>query len=316
MFNNLNKDHYLINVLIALFVTFLWSSSFVIIKWGLEDVPPIIFSGFRYFTASILLVFLILLKKGERQHLKQLKSLDVLQILFYGLIFVFFTQGLQYLGLYYLPAISFTLILNLTIIIVMIFSAILLKEYISKLELFIIFITLIGIYLYFDDKLNLNLEILGFFIGVAALLTNSASTIYGRYLNRDRKYSSLLITGLSMSFGSILLLLVGLFFEKPSFSAISIIYILWLAIFNTALAFTLWNYTMARLRAIDSALINNTMLPQIVVLSFIFLNEHPNLGDWFGIAIVAISIFIIQLLQAKNNKKIEIDVYTKENLTS
>ena len=73
---------------------------------------------------------------------------------------------------------------------------------------------------------------------------------------------------------------------------------------------------MARLRAIDSALINNTMLPQIVVLSFIFLNEHPNLGDWFGIAIVAISIFIIQLLQAKNNKKIETGVYTKENLTS
>ncbi|HKZ55913.1 MAG TPA: DMT family transporter [Anaerolineales bacterium] len=32
----------------ALFVTFLWSTSWVLIKWGLDEIPPLIFAGLRY----------------------------------------------------------------------------------------------------------------------------------------------------------------------------------------------------------------------------------------------------------------------------
>ncbi|MFX1482391.1 MAG: EamA family transporter, partial [Promethearchaeota archaeon] len=49
-----------IAVLEALFVTVLWSSSFVIIKFGLNEIPPLTFAGLRYSIASIILMTLIL----------------------------------------------------------------------------------------------------------------------------------------------------------------------------------------------------------------------------------------------------------------
>jgi len=36
-------------ILQALIVTFLWSTSWVLIKIGLEDIPAVTFAGLRYF---------------------------------------------------------------------------------------------------------------------------------------------------------------------------------------------------------------------------------------------------------------------------
>ena len=43
-------------ILQALFVTFLWSTSWVFIKFGLADIPPITFAGLRYFLAFLALI--------------------------------------------------------------------------------------------------------------------------------------------------------------------------------------------------------------------------------------------------------------------
>jgi drug/metabolite transporter (DMT)-like permease len=42
-------------VLEALFVTVLWSSSWVLIKTGLRDIPPLTFAGLRYAIAAAIL---------------------------------------------------------------------------------------------------------------------------------------------------------------------------------------------------------------------------------------------------------------------
>ncbi|MHA2365016.1 MAG: DMT family transporter [Candidatus Hodarchaeales archaeon] len=298
-YNQLSKA-YLFSVIQALFVTVLWSSSFIIIKWGLEDIPPILFSGFRYTIASAILLIIILSNNEQRKVLSNLSSYFWIKISIYGLLFVTLTQGLQFLGLYYLPAISFSLILNLTIIVVLILSIFLLNEQPTILQAFLIIITFVGIYLYFDDKIALEIEIIGLFVALFAMFSNSLSTIMGRAINKTKEYTPLLITGLSMSFGSIVLLACGFLFEEiPNLTPISIIYILWLGTINTALAFTIWNKTMQTLRAIDISIINSTMLPQIVILSLIFLGEQPNFVDWIGIIIVALCVIIIQINQAK-----------------
>ncbi|MGY5872683.1 MAG: DMT family transporter, partial [Candidatus Thorarchaeota archaeon] len=76
-------------------------------------------------------------------------------------------------------------------------------------------------------------------------------------------------------------------------------YILWLAVINTALAFTLWNRSQRILRALDMTLINSTMMPQIVILSIIFLGEFPELLDWVGLILLAISVSAVQIIQTK-----------------
>jgi drug/metabolite transporter (DMT)-like permease len=49
-------------------------------------------------------------------------------------------------------------------------------------------------------------------------------------------------------------------------------------------------------------LINSTMMPQIVVLSVIFLGEFPEFLDWIGIAILAFSVTAVQYLQTKRTE--------------
>ncbi len=63
---------------------------------------------------------------------------------------------------------------------------------------------------------------------------------------------------------------------------------------NTALAFTLWNRSLRRLSAVESASINNTMLVQIALLAWVFLGEAPGFAGMLGIVVVSIGVFLAQ----------------------
>ena len=63
--------------------------------------------------------------------------------------------------------------------------------------------------------------------------------------------------------------------------------IVWLAVVNTALAFTWWNVCLRRLGAAEMAAINTLMAVQIPVLGWIFLDEAIGVSEAVGIAIVA-----------------------------
>ena len=72
----------------------------------------------------------------------------------------------------------------------------------------------------------------------------------------------------------------------------------WLAVVNTALAFTLWNHTLRTLTAVESSVINNTMLPQIAILAWVFLDEPLNLRQIIGISLVGVGTLVVQLRRA------------------
>src|SRR3970040_477008 len=104
---------------LALFVTFLWSTSWVLIKIGLADIPALTFAGLRYFLA-----FLCLLPFGLRaghldpSALRHLTRRDWLLLFLLGLVFYSVTQGTQFLALAYLPAVTFSLLLNFSAVLV------------------------------------------------------------------------------------------------------------------------------------------------------------------------------------------------------
>ena len=290
----------------ALFVTVLWSSSFIVIKFGLEEIPPLTFAGLRYSIASLILLVLIASQTKMRASMKGRPRRWWGMLTLYGIVYIAATQGTQFLGLYYLPAITFSLILNLTPIIVLIMAIPWLREQPSAVETGLILIGIFGVILYFYPLDFVGVSILGLFIGIISLLANSFSSIIGRAINRARDTPTLVVTGIMMSIGSIFLMLFGLISEPiVSLSLMSWFYVLWLAAINTALAFYLWNKAMRVLRAIDMTLINSTMMPQIVILSILFLGEYPNYLDWIGLIILAVSVAAVQVFQTRkaNNSK-------------
>jgi drug/metabolite transporter (DMT)-like permease len=133
-------------------------------------------------------------------------------------------------------------------------------------------------------------------IGVAA---NAAAALLGRSLARDalaQVGGVLGMTALSMAAGSIVLLGTGLAVEGlPALPADAWLIIGWLAVVNTALAFTLWNQTLRTLGATESSVLNNLMLIQIAVLAWLFLGETLDVREILGLAVALGGILVVQL---------------------
>ena len=86
----------------AYLVTFLWSSSYVLVKIGLTQLSPLTLAALRYITASAIIVPLALLK-GEAVLFREAKTF--LKLVFLGFSGYTIAQGLQCVGLFYLPSV-------------------------------------------------------------------------------------------------------------------------------------------------------------------------------------------------------------------
>jgi drug/metabolite transporter (DMT)-like permease len=99
-----------------------------------------------------------------------------------------------------------------------------------------------------------------------------------------------------MGIGAVLLLIVGIGAQGlPKLTAANWLIIIWMAIVNTAFAFTLWNRTLQVLSAVESTIINGTMLIQIAILAWIFLGEGLNVREVFGLCLLGIGTMIVQI---------------------
>ena len=113
----------------------------------------------------------------------------------------------------------------------------------------------------------------------------------------------LVVTAISMGIGSSCLLATGISIQGlPALSWSSWGIVIWLAVVNTALAFTLWNHSLRSLSATESSVINNTMLIQIAVLAWIFLGERLGWIQIAGLALVAGGSLIVQLRRSRKFK--------------
>jgi len=293
-------------ILLALLVTFLWSTSFILIKWGLAEIPPLTYAGLRYSLAFLCLLPFAFTKKNKTA-IKTLKRNEWLKLSLYGLLFIAFTQGAMFMGLQLLPAVTVSLWLNFTPIVVAVTAIFFLREYPTILQWVGALLFIVGIITYFFPISLSESQGLGLIVMTAGVLANSSSAVLGRDINRSGKLNPFVVTVISMGFGSIILLTVGIIIQGfPSISAQNIIYLLWLAIINTAVAFVIWNYTLRTLTAMESSIINGTMLIQIAILASIFLGEGISLQEVIGMSIAAIGAALVQMkiktIQSTNKK--------------
>ena len=187
-------------VLQALFVTFLWSTSWVLIKVALNEIPPLTFAGLRY-----TLAFLILLP-GLWKHRVEVRALSASQwrrLAALGLVFYTMTQGGQFLTLYHLEAVTFSLVLSFTPVLVALFGVIALREVPSRRQWGGIVIFVAGVLIYFrpvsmPDEKALGLALAGFTVcGLHRVLRAPPLR------SRERTIPPLVVTVISMGVGAV-----------------------------------------------------------------------------------------------------------------
>jgi len=284
-------------ILLALLVTFLWSTSWVLIKLGLrQSPPPLSFAGLRYSLAFLLLIPFVAFNPTQRKQLKQLTATDWLWLSALGVVYYALTQGAQYLSLAYLPAALVSMLLNLTPVVVGLGGLFFLGEHPVSLQWLGLSLAVVGVGLYFQGEQLTPGQWVGLGVAVFCVLVNAASSVMGRRVNRSGHLSPLVVTFVSMGIGAVLLLVAGGLTQ--GFGPLTLqhwLIIAWLALVNTALAFTLWNASLRVLTAVESSILNSLMLPQIAILAYVFLHETLSILEIGGLALVCLGVILVQI---------------------
>ncbi len=279
----------------ALFVTFLWSTSWVLIRWGLDDesLEPVMFAALRYGLAALVLFGVIVSRGPLRQNLACMKSSDLRGIAVLGIVFYALTQGAQFVAIDNQPAATTSLVLSWTPLLVALLAGRSLSEPPSGLQLGGSMLVGAGAWAYFSGDLGATTA--GMVAALVGLMANVVAALLGRGVNRETRTLPIVVTALSMVVGAGVLAAVGLATEGlPVLSGRSALIIGWLAVVNTAVAFTLWNRTLGTLRALESSAINNTMLTQIAVLGWLFLDETIGFREGLGIVLATTGVVLAQ----------------------
>jgi drug/metabolite transporter (DMT)-like permease len=283
----------------ALLVTFLWSTSWVLIKIGFDEhaLRPLGFAGLRYALAAA-----ILLPFGVRALRAPARALDgglAVPVALYGVLFITVTQGAQFAALAVLPATTVNLILAAIPAVVALVAVARSEETPSRAQAAGIGLLGLGAAAYFGP-LDVAADA---WPGVAAALVcvaaAAASSHLGRSIARDatdRLGGPLGLTALSMGIGAAVLLAVALVVEGlPALGPTGWAIVVWLGLVNTAVAFTIWNHTLRVLTAVESSVVNNTMVVQIAVLAVVFLGERLSAGQVVGLAAAGTGALVVQL---------------------
>lgn len=274
----------------GLLVTLLWSSSYVLTKIGLFEISPLTLVGFRYLIASLILLP-IAISKGEHQSLSNDAwwKLGILGLLGYTV-----AQGLQCVGLYYLPSVSVTLILNFTPILVLLLNRVFTGAIPRRDQIAGMALVVLAASLFFSDQL-IEYNLMGFVFTFVSGIGWAGYMVASKILFKAKEVSALGNTAFSMAMGTALLSSSAYFIEgwRPV-PMTGWLIIIWLGVVNTALAFFLWNHALETLEAFELSVLQNTMLIQITILSLIFLGETLQPVKYFYLALVFIGVYIVQ----------------------
>ncbi|MGD2200591.1 MAG: EamA family transporter [Candidatus Bathyarchaeota archaeon] len=284
----------LLGIIEAFSVTFLWSSSYILVKIGLNDIriPPSTLVSYRYAIASMILVPIAVHRKAHTGF-RDVKTLS--RILFLGFTGYTVAQGLQCLGLFYLPAVTVTFLLNFTPVMVLLLGILTLNERPSPAQIAGLLIILSGVSLFFNKPLS-KINLWGMIITLISGLGWASYMVYIRRSLIAERVSNIGLTAFSMGVGTVLLLAVTLLNE--GLYPIPIrgwVIIFWLGIVNTSIAFFLWNDALSKLEAFETAIIQNTMLIQIAILSWVFMDEKLSPQNILAITLVFLGVLIVQI---------------------
>jgi drug/metabolite transporter (DMT)-like permease len=277
----------------ALFVTFLWSTSYVLIAVGLRELPALTFAGLRYALAFFVLVPFFVRAGGHRT-LRELSAREWLSLVALGVVLYALTQGAQFAALVTLRPATVSLVLSFTPAVVALLAGATLGERPTRGGWVGIALLSVGALLYLSPGLA-PAEIVGLAIAVLALLANATGAVLGRHANLGGR-SPLFVTTVSMGIGSVLLLATGVGLQGlPAPSPGTWLLVAWLSVVNTAVAFTLWNRCLTVLSAVESSVVNNTMLVQVALLGWLALGQALSPVELLGLLGVGIGALVVQL---------------------
>ena len=284
----------------------IWGSTWLFIKLGLRDLPPLTFAGIRFLFASSILVAIIL-ARGVRWPRKRNEWLVIAVV---GWLQFSLNYGLVFWGEQRIPS-GLAAVLQSTFPAfgLVIAHFYLPEERITPKKLIGVLLGITGVGIVFSDQLS--------FAGKAALAGSVAlvlSAFCGSYGNVLVKAYGTQIDPFVLAAGQMVcgfppLLALGIAKEGNPFhfhwTAIAVIALAYLVIVGSVIAFTLFYWLVRHMDVINTMLISLVTPVVAVVLGMIVLHEKFNWRLLAGAACIISGISLIVL--RKRQKSVAID---------
>ncbi|MEY2542038.1 MAG: hypothetical protein QOI22_1640 [Verrucomicrobiota bacterium] len=282
--------------IIAAFVTLcvVWSSTWLAIKVGLRDLPPISYAAIRFVIA---IVVLLAVSIGRARLLPRNRSEYVILALT-GVLMFTMNYGLLFWGELHVSS-GLAAVLQATIpIFGMVCAHFMLPNEPMRWQRFAgAFLAIGGVAVICARLLNFN-GMLAFWGGLG-IVVGAAGAAYSNVLLKQRpiQLSPGMIAAWQMIFGTVPLLLLGFVVEgNPThfhWSRMSIFCLLYLAIIGSALTFLLLYWLLPQMQATNLQTISLITPPGAVMLGWLLGGETFPLWSLLGAGLVLLGVWMI-----------------------
>jgi len=232
------------HLLLALAVVFFWGTNFVVIKWGLTEFPPFLFSSLRFLLSAVPWIFL--LKRPQVSWTRMATLGTLLSVGQFGMLYLAMRHDISpgLASLVVQAQVFFTILLS-----VLISGERLRSLQVMALVLAVVGFTVVGWHSVIDPNASVTLVGLGLVL-CAALSWGCSNTL----VRVTGKVNMLSLTIWSCLYGTVPAFVISLIFEGPQAIADAVSHAsvngwlaaLWQGMVNTTFAFGAWNWLMSR----------------------------------------------------------------------
>jgi len=298
-----SKNFNLIGLISLVFAMFIWGSSFIALKYAMQDLGEYSVLFFRMLIASLCFVYFI--KDFIKYTFTKTDIKLIILLAFFEpcLYFIFEAKALQLTS-----ASQAGMMTSLMPIITAMAAGYFLKEIISKQLIFGSLIATTGaiwLSLQATSTVNAPNPLLGNFLEFCAMICGAGYTIVARYLSD--KFSALFITAVQVFIGTIFffpLFLYEYFTTDLNFTNNAIACILYLGIVVTLGGYGLYNFALTKIDASKASMFIYLIPVFTLLLAFEILDETLTFSEFIACAIILCGVIISQLKFKKLKYKI------------
>ncbi|MED1471468.1 DMT family transporter [Bacillus salipaludis] len=271
------------------FVVIIWGMNWPVSKYALPYTPPLLYAGMRTLLGGILLA-LVLLPQWEKLQWRKNWIIYFIVALLNTVIF----NGVQTIGLQYLPSGLFSVIVYLQPVLVTLFSWMWLKEPLSSMKVVGLILGFLGVAVISLGGIRGDISILGISLALITGIGWSLSVVFVKKTNNQ--VHGLWLVAIQGIIGGSILTGTGLGIENPSMIVWNIPYLsclLFSAIFAMAAATAVYFKLMNT--GESSKIASFTFLVPVisVAIGTLFLHEPFTYSLLKGLALILLSIYLI-----------------------
>jgi drug/metabolite transporter (DMT)-like permease len=275
-------------------ICIVWGTTYLAIRIGVSELPPMLFAGFRWLVAGLLMTILLNLRGYRLPRVDDLKHLAIVGILLIG-----FANGLVVVAEQWLPSGLTALILSSLPFWVVGLEALLPKG--PKINWLIIsglFLGTSGVVLIFAKDLNVALELNTFLGGLCllgAVVSWSAGSIYWKY--KPANVRPLMGASVQMLIAGILQTILGFILGEQSCFTLTqngFLALSYLILFGSILGYASYIYSVTNLplSLVSTYAYINPVIA--IILGWYFLDEPLTVTVFIAAGLILIGVALVK----------------------